>query len=190
MQFKRILRYLRGTINLALTYSKNNNINNDYNSIHKVVGFSDASYAPFKDDRKSIGAYIFMFNNGAITWNTKKQPIVALSSCEAEYIALSDCSKESQWIKNLHYELNDVNNPIILYEDNQALMKIAENNMFSKRTKHIDIRYHYIRELVRNNEVILNYCPTEDMIADALTKGLFKIKFKKLREQMGLILYQ
>jgi hypothetical protein len=185
MQFKRILRYLKGTINLALVYSKINH-NNDFNSNNNIIGYSDASYAPFKDDRKSIGAYIFIFNNGPISWSSKKQSIVALSSCEAEYRALSECSKESQWLKNLHSELNNSLNPIILFEDNQAAMKIAENNMFSKRTKHIDIRYHFIRELIQNNQVILKYCPTEDMLADALTKGLLKTKFNKLRSEMGL----
>jgi hypothetical protein len=188
IKFKRILRYLRGTIDLALVYSKFND-NNERSSVNNIIGYSDASYAPFKEDRKSIGAYIFMFNNGAVSWSSKKQSIVALSSCEAEYIALSECAKESQWLKNLHSELNNIIYPIILYEDNQGAMKIAENNMFSKRTKHIDIRYHYIRELVQNNQIILNYCPTEEMIADTLTKGLMKNKFAKLRNEMGLKIY-
>jgi hypothetical protein len=185
VQLKRIFRCLKSTINLALIYS-NNNYNNGNNNINNIFGFSDASYAPFKDDRKSIGAYIFMFNNGPISWSSKKQSIVALSSCEAEYIALSDAAKESQWLRNLHYELNNFINPIIIYEDNQAAIKIAENNMFSNRTKHIDIRYHFIRELIQNNQIKLKYCSTEDMIADALTKGLLKIKFNHLISKMGM----
>ncbi len=192
-QIKRIFRYLKGTINYALVYSKNNNNTNSNNVNHNninnsIIGYSDASYAPNFEDRKSIGAYIFLFNNGPISWSSKKQPIIALSSCEAEYIALTECAKEALWLGNLHKELNPKSNePFILYEDNQSSIKIASNNIFSNRTKHIDVKYHFIRDLVNNKKIKLLYCPTNIMIADALTKGLLKVKFNQLRKLMGIL---
>ena len=190
-QIKRIFRYLKGTINYALVYSKIKNDNNDFhnnNSNNNIIGYSDASYAPNFEDRKSIGAYIFLFNNGPISWSTKKQPIIALSSCEAEYIALTECAKESLWLGNLHRELNPKSKePFVLFEDNQASIKIASNNIFSNRTKHVDVKYHFIRDLVNNKKIKLIYCPTNFMIADALTKGLLKVKFNQLRKSMGIL---
>ena len=181
-QVKRIFRYLKGTIDYSLTYTKDPTDK----FFRKIVGYSDASYAPNPNDRKSVGAYIFNYNGGAISWSSKRQSIVALSSCEAEYIALCECAKESQWLSHLHQELNGHDDPILIFEDNQAAIKLAENSMFSNRTKHIQVRFHYIRELVADKKIILNYCPTDLMVADALTKGLLKVKLTQLRELMGI----
>ena len=181
-QIKRVLRYLKGTINHALIYS-----NGESNSNNAIVGYDDASYAPNSLDRKSISGYIFMFNNGPISWRTKKQAITALSSCEAEYISLTEAAKESEWLRQLHTELHPgYNQPIIIFEDNQSTIKISTNNIFSNRTKHIDVRFHFIRELISNNQIKLIYCSTNDMIADALTKSLQKIKFNHFRKLMNI----
>jgi hypothetical protein len=180
MNVKRIFRYLKGSINYALVYRKD--------EIKNVLqGYSDASYAPNSNDRKSIGAYVFLMNGGAITWRSKKQPIVALSSCEAEYIALSDAAKESQWLMNLHKDIcQSTNVPIVIFEDNQSAINNAQNPILTDRNKHIQVRYHHIRQLVSEKSIIIKYCPTNDMIADALTKALLKIKFAQHRLNMGV----
>jgi hypothetical protein len=181
-QVKRILRYLSGTINYSLTYS------NDTTQIsyRKIVAYSDASYAPNNLSRKSHGAYIFMYNGGAISWSSKRQSIIALSSCEAEYVALCEAAKESEWLSNLHKEINGHSEPTLIFEDNQSAIKLANNGMFSSRTKHIQVRFHYIRELITEKRIMVSYCPTELMVADALTKGLAKVRFAQLRKMMGL----
>ncbi|MGZ7209763.1 MAG: reverse transcriptase domain-containing protein, partial [Methanobacterium sp.] len=183
-EVKRIIRYLKGTINYYLNYSKDTtNIN-----FRKLIGYSDSSFAPPTEaSRKSIGAYLFMYNGGAISWSSYKQSVVAQSSCEAEYVALSEAAKESQWLIKLHQEINQVVDPILIFEDNTSTIKVSENNIFSKRTKHIDIRFHYIRDLVVKKKIILNHCPTDQMPADALTKGLGKSKFCLFRNMMGIL---
>lgn len=183
-QVKRLFRYLKGTIDYSLNYS-NDTTNIDY---RKIVGYSDSSFAPPTDPkRKSIGAYIFTYNGGAISWSSKRQTVVALSSCEAEYIALTEAGRESQWLVKLHQEINQTREPILIFEDNTSAIKVSGNNSFSDRTKHIDIRFHYIRELIEEKKVIVRHCPTDQMPADALTKGLNKIKFALFRSMMGIL---
>lgn len=162
-QVKRILKYLKGTINYGIIYSKSNNKFNNNN----IFGYSDASFAPNFTDRKSISGYVFMFNGAAISWRSKKQKRTALSSCEAEYVALNETAQESQWLCNLHKEINNKHDPIIVYEDNQAAIKIAENNMFSDNIKHLEVKHHYIRDLIKDKQFKIIYCPTNFMIADA-----------------------
>ena len=124
---------------------------------------------------------------GPITWLSKKQGIVALSTTEAEYVALSTATQEAVWLRRLLMDINALpNGPTVLMEDNQGAIAIAKNPIVHARTKHIDIRYHYIREAVQGRTIKLEYCPTNEMLADILTKPLSKGRFELLRQAMGM----
>ena len=175
---KRIFRYLQATRNYCLKYSVENS---------EIIGYSDASYAPVANDRKSTSGFFFI-SNGAISWRSKKQPIISLSSMEAEYIALADAAKEGIWLNRIEKEIFPENTPkVILLEDNQSTIKTAKNEIVNERSKHIDVRYHFIRENVRANNLEICYCPTDQMVADALTKPLGRTKLELFVAEMGLV---
>ena len=176
---KRIFRYLRGTCEYGLLYNQLGN--------ESIIGYSDADWAGDIGDRKSTSGYVFTFGGAAVSWKAKKQACVALSTCEAEYMALANAAQEAVWIRRLLNEFkNDTNKPIKMYEDNQSTIHMSHNPRFHGRAKHIDIKYHYIREQISNKNIVLEYCKSEDMIADILTKGLGKLKFEKLRNMLGM----
>jgi hypothetical protein len=175
---KRIFRYLQGTKNLSLRY---------LNEKGGVTGYSDASYASEMTDRKSISGYVFMKGEGAISWRSKKQSIVSLSSMESEYIALTDAIKDGIWINRLEIDMDPEKlKTVVIMEDNQSTIKIAQNDIHNDRSKHIDTRYHFVREQVTNGILKLQYCPTEEMIADTFTKPLLKTKFDYFCKRLGL----
>lgn len=175
---KRIFRYLKGTVNLALKYEQSDS--------GALIGFSDADWAGDQDDRRSTTGNIFLLSGGAVSWLSKKQVTVALSTAEAEYIALSQAAQEGIWLRRLLSDLGMEATSTVILEDNQGAIAIAKNPVNHSRTKHIDIRYHYIRECVQNGQIELQYCPTNDMKADILTKPLTKQKFEYLRGEIGL----
>ena len=177
MAVKRILRYLKGTANHGLVYSKRDDDST-------VIGFSDADWAGDVYDRKSTSGYLFMMSGAPVSWKTKKQTCVALSTAEAEYIALATATQEvRQLLKDLQ---NEQAKPTVIYEDNQFAICIAQNPQYHSKTKHIDIKYHFVREKVLDNTIELCYCPTNDMLADALTKGLSCDKLTRLRNLAGI----
>jgi hypothetical protein len=127
-------------------------------------------------------------NGNAITWSSRKQTVVAQSTVESEYIALSEASRQVTWIQQMLQELDVIlYKPVTIYEDNQGTIKLAENPLISKRSKHIAVRYHYIREKIEEGTIKLTYCPTKDMVADTLTKALAKPMFKWMAARMGLV---
>ena len=131
---------------------------------------------------------MFLCCNGAISWNSKKQPTVALSTTEAEYMAACEATKEAIWLRKLLTDLGySPNSPTTIFQDNQSCIKLARNPMFHTRSKHIDIRHHFIRETIENKSIDLTYCSTENMIADILTKPLARQKFEKFRPSLGLV---
>lgn len=131
--------------------------------------------------------YLFKLFGGVVSWCSKKQKCVALSSTEAELIALTEASKEGIWIQRLLCEIDQmIKGPIIIYEDNQSCIKLSCTENSSNRSKHIATRYFFIRDCIENNLIDCKYCPTENMIADILTKPLNRLKFTKLRNLMGL----
>ena len=172
---KRILRYLKGTLNFAIKYHKSEN--------DSLIGYSDADWAGDLEDRHSTTGNLFLMTGGPISWLSKKQAVVALSTSEAEYVALSSATQEVVWLRKLLISDLQVTSPepTMLMEDYQGAISIAKNPVAHSRTKHISIRYHYIREAVQERIVNLCYCPTEQMIADLLTKPLPKERFKMLR---------
>ena len=177
---KRVMRYLNGTRKMKLRYERRG---------EKLVGYSDASYAEDKEDRKSTGGYTFVANGGAISWKSTKQKDVTLSSCEAEYYALANAAKEAMWLKSLIQEVdkNAKNEPIIIFEDNQSTITFAKNPIQSERTKHIEVRHHYIRQKVAEGKIEVKYMPTEEQIADIFTKSLCRVKHEKFTRALGLV---
>ena len=154
---KRILRYLKGTKNLAIKYSteSDKNLQENTNLFH---GYADAAYGNM-DDYKSTSGYVFIVGNGAITWRSKKQTSVALSSTEAEYVALSEAGREACWLRSLYEELGyPQESPTLIKGDNDGSIAMARNPQFHKRSKHIGIRWHWIRELVQENIITIESC--------------------------------
>lgn len=174
---KRILRYLKGTKSLCLEY-KNDNSN--------LMGFVDSDFANNTCDRRSYTGFVFKLAGGAVSWECKKQTTVALSSTEAEYMAVTEASKEAIHFRNLLSDVLGIFECITLYNDNQSAQKLAMNPICHKRSKHIDIRYHFIREAVSNKLVNLKYLSTNEMPADVLTKALCLPKHVKFRGELGL----
>lgn len=178
----RIFRYLKGTIDTSLTYCGGS---------LKLMGYSDANWGGDKDTRRSTTGYMFKLGGGAVSWNSKRQPTVALSTTEAEYMALTQCTKEAVWLKRLLCDLHYHQvGPIEILEDNQGCMALAKNPVSHARTKHIDIQHHFIREKVQSGEVELRYCRSAQMPADLLTKALTKEAHFKFMDMMGLKLQQ
>ena len=123
---------------------------------------------------------------GAITWSSKKQHIVALSSTEAEYVAQTHAAKEAMYLRTLVEEICGFDKPVTLNCDNQGAIALSKDNKFHARTKHIDIRYHFIREAVENKKISVKYVPTDENPADIFTKPLPKAKFRRFVESLGL----
>ena len=176
---KRILRYIKGTINFGLYYSTSN----DY----KLVGYSDSDWGGDVDDRKSTSGFVFYIGDTAFTWMSKKQPIVTLSTCEAEYVAATSCVCHAIWLRNLLKELSlPQEEPTKIFVDNKSAIALAKNPVFHDRSKHIDTRYHYIRECVTSKNVQLEYVKTNDQVADIFTKPLKREDFIKMRSLLGV----
>ena len=175
---KRIMRYLNGTLDYGLMYRCTGDI----------AGYSDADWAGDHDDRKSTSGFVFMMSGAVISWNSKKQTCVALSTAEVEYIALAKAAQESIWLQRLLGDMGEcLINPMTIFEDNQSTIAMTKNPQFHGRAKHIDIKFHFIREQVTAKTVELKYCRSSDMIADMMTKGLCKGQFAKLRSKSGIV---
>jgi len=165
---KRVLRYLKATKTLALSFSSELRD-------AQLVGFSDSDWGGDRDDRKSTAGYVFTIGGTAISWKSKKQPVVALSSTEAEYIGTSEATREAIWLQRLLHELTQSDkptNPQLLFVDNQGAIKLTENPRFHERTKHIDIKYHFVRQACENGLITVQYISTSKMTADIMTKAL------------------
>ena len=140
------------------------------------------------DKRKSMSGYVFIASNGAITWSSKKQAIQAQSSTEAEYVALSEAARKACWLRNLHTELGllSSNTPTKLYGDNEGSLVMARNPQLHQRSKHIDLRWHWIRQMVQDNVINVESCCNPKQTADVLTKALPRPKHTKHIAEMGL----
>lgn len=177
---KRILRYIRGTLDLAIEYSATGN--------ERIIGYSDADFANDEDDRKSTTGLVFTLAGGAISWLSRKQDIVSLSTMESEYIALCTATQESTYLRQLQIDLEipGAKDPIQMNCDNRAAIALATNPMTTKRSKHIDVKYHYVREKEEKKEIEVKWCQTEEMAADMFTKAIPKPQFQKLCGSIGL----
>lgn len=177
---KRVIRYLKGTIDLKLTFHKNGD---------KILkGYADADWASCPLDRRSYTGHCFIKNGAVISWESRKQRTVALSTAEAEYMSLSECTKEAVHLKNILTNLGYFKQKgITIHNDNQAAQQLAMNPIISAKSKHIDIRQHFIRDMVQQNVVQLSYLGTGNMIADIFTKALPRPKYEYCRQELGLL---
>ena len=176
---KRIFRYLKGTPNLRIWYPR------DYG--FDLIGYSDAEYAGCRIDRKSTTGTCQFLGNKHVSWFSKKQHSVSTSTAEAEYIAAGSCCAQILWMRNqlVDYVLQLENIPIFC--DNTSAIAIIENPVQHSRTKHIDIRYHFIMEHVMNDTMELHFAPSEKQLADIFTKSLNESTFTRLISELGML---
>lgn len=180
IELKRVLKYLKGTKNYNLRLSETK-------FDDKLFAYADANWAEDKQDRKSNTGYVIFVCGGAVSWCSKKQSCVALSSTEAEFIALSEASKEVIWIRRLLNELGEhFEHPSIVYEDNQSCLKLIETEKLSSRSKHIDTKKFFVKDHIDRKTIQCRYCPTEHMLADMLTKPLSASRIQELSRKCGL----
>ena len=183
---KQIIRYLAGTAELRLRYgpSKVEGVGGA-----EFFGYTDSAHADCLDSRRSTSGYMFFLWNGPISWSSKRQQCVSTSSAEAEYVGECNAAKELtflvQALKEVGYDGSDTN-PTTILADNQAAIKMGSNPVNHPRAKHIDTSYHYVRNKVEEGAIRLEYIPTDQMVADGLTKPLESGKFLSSRSVMGL----
>lgn len=171
---KRIIRYLIKTKNVCIKYT----------GFTELIGFSDADYGSDLDCRRSNTGYVFMMNNGPVTWCSRKQNTVALSTTESEYMAAAEAAKELLWLQQLLVDIGEAQQSISLCIDNQSAIKLIHNPVFHRRSKHIDIRYNFIREKVESKSISIVYVSSANQLADFLTKALPVNKFVFNRDQV------
>ncbi|PIL28794.1 transcription factor [Ganoderma sinense ZZ0214-1] len=175
---KRVFRYLAGTKHLRLTYGAKE---------VDLVGFTDAD-GSMHDDRRAVSGYAFLIDGAAVSWASKKQELISLSTTESKYVAITHAAKEAIWLRSL---IGQLFTPFVdatpLHSDNQSAIALTKDHQYHARTKHIDIRFHFICWIVEDKKVKLVYCPTEDMVADILTKALPSPKVKHFAASLGLL---
>jgi hypothetical protein len=174
---KRVYRYLAGTRDLWLTYGETKRV---------LEGYADAD-GSMSEDRRAITGYAFLIDGGAVSWSSKRQELVSLSTTESEYVAATHGMKEAIWLRSLLSEIFEpIEPPTTLFSDNQAAIALTRDHQYHARTKHIDVRYHFIRWVIEQGSLRLIYCPTDDMVADVLTKALPSVKVKHFAAGLGL----
>ena len=179
---KKVLRYLQGTKDLMLTYQRT--------SLLDVVGFCDADFAGCIDDKKSTTGYIFMMAGGAVSWKSVKQTLTASSTIEAEYVACYEACCHAMWMRNFVSALgvvDSISKPLKLFCDNSAAIAFSKNTRSISRSKHIDVKFYFVKEKVAESLIDIEYMSTKGMLADPLTKGLPMLAFQEHVSQMGLL---
>lgn len=177
---KRVLRYIKGTLQMGLLYTSFGE--------GSLQAYTDSDFAGDIDSGRSTSGYAFLMSNAAVAWSSKKQPIVTLSSTEAEYVAASFCATQCLWMKRILSNFNQAEEEecVTILCDNSSSIKLSKNPVLHGRTKHIQVRFHFLRELVKEEEVNLVHCGTQDQIADIMTKPLKLETFIKLRKMLGV----
>ncbi|KAG6478780.1 hypothetical protein ZIOFF_062224 [Zingiber officinale] len=176
---KQILRYLKGTIYFGLAYTKGP-------QEISIFGYSDSDLAGDLDGRKSTSGMAFYFNESLVSWNSQKQKTVALSSCEAEFMAATTAACQALWLRSLVSELtSEEPKPVTLFVDNRSAIALMKNPVFHGRSKHIDTRFHFIRECIEKGQIVVEFVNTGEQRADALTKALPGVKLAAMRQLLG-----
>jgi hypothetical protein len=179
---KHILRYVKGTIDLGCCYVKN------FKEDQHLVGFFDSNMAGDLDDKKSTTGVIYFPGSNPISWFSRKQKVVALSSCEVEYIAASSAACQGVWLESLRADLVcQKTQKIRVKVDNRSVISLCKNPVFHDRSKHIDTRFHCIRQCVEEGKLEVEHVGTKDQLADTLTKSLGRVKFLELKERLGVV---
>jgi hypothetical protein len=177
---KRVLQYLKSTADFRLHFSCTGS--ND-----QLTGYMDSDWANDSADRKSQGGYVFLLSNGAVSWQSRKQDLIAVSTLEAEFIACSMGSREAKWLLQLHRHIHCKDaSPLLINCNNQGALSHITTGIIKARTKHIDICYHNSRDLHARKIVDYFYVHTNKNVADILTKALTKDKHEKFTKALGL----
>ncbi|GFH31224.1 reverse transcriptase Ty1/copia-type domain-containing protein [Haematococcus lacustris] len=171
-----VLCYLKGTSEQGLLFG----------GVTGLQGFTDADYAGDKDTARSTTGYLFTLNGGAISWSSRLQPTVAMSTAEAEYMAASSATKEALWLRKLMRDLQLEARCVQMSCDNQAALQLLHNPMATARAKHIDVHHHFVRERITRGEVAFSYCHTDSMLANIFTKPLAAVKFNTGKQGCGV----
>jgi hypothetical protein len=175
----RVVRYLKGSRNVKLHLGGSNDMT--------LIGYSDSDWANCPDTRRSVGGFTFSLGSGVVSWSARKQKTVAVSSCEAEYVAAFNAAKENSWLRTLLQNIGHPHSgPTTIHCDNNAAICLSEDPLLHDRVKHIDIKFHFLRERFHSGELKLKYIPTKDNIADIFTKPLEGPQFLRLRGFLGL----
>ncbi|XP_057451761.1 secreted RxLR effector protein 161-like [Lotus japonicus] len=176
---KRIFRYLNGTIDLGILYNRKGN--------EDLVAFTDSDYAGDFDDRRSTSGYVFLLGTGSIAWSSKKQAVVSLSTTEAEFIAAAMCACQCIWLRRILDNLGSSQSHCSkIFCDNSSAIKLSKNPVLHGRSKHIDVRYHFLRDLVQDGKIELEHCSTDEQVSDIMTKPLKVDSFVRLRRKLGM----
>jgi len=177
---KRIVRYIAGTAGLGCKYLKR--------EASELVGYSDSDHAGDLEKRKSTTGVVFFLGGNAITWTSQKQRVVSLSSCESEYIAAATGACQGVWLSRLVADLTCcATKKFQLLIDSKSALELSKNPVYHERSKHIDTRYHYIRECIGSGMVEVNHVSSDNQLADILTKPLGRIRFVEMRQRLGVI---
>jgi hypothetical protein len=198
---KRLIRYLKSTRTKGIIYSAQSNPATTNNNTCHIKGYTDSDWAGDISTCKSTSGYLFLGAKTPIAWGFNKQPIVALSICEAEYITTSDAAREATWLRNLLAEINLFSAPatslsqsykpnylflIPMAIDNQRAIALIILGSQNRRTRHINVRYHYIRDYIESGTIAPHYTPTNDILADRFTKTLDRLKFATFVSSIGM----
>ena len=173
---KRILQYVKKTEDYGLRYME----------AEPMCAYVDASWAGDRSDRHSTTGYVILFGGAPIAWRSVKQKSVALSTVEAEYVALATVLRQLIWLMRLMKTIGILHEEVKVYEDNRGCIKLSKNPVLKERTKHIDISFHFVREMVEDKKVIVEYCPTNEMLADVFTKSSSGIRLRKTCAKLKL----
>ena len=169
-----------GTIDLGINYESND---------ASLTGYSDADFANNELDRRSLTGYVFKIGNAAVTWNTRKQPTVALSTMEAEYMAVAAATREAIWLRQLISELGiDTVGPTPIHVDNRAAIELMKDSKFHTCTKHINIKHHYIRDMIKDRDIVVVSCASKENLADIFMKSLPREQHVYLIKQFKMAL--
>ena len=173
---KRVLRYLRGKIGYGLVYLKGQ-------SKARLVGYSDIDFAGDEQDRKCTSRQVFFLDDMVISWASKKQKTVALSSCEAEYVATTFAACQGMWLNRLVSEMIGIHERMVkLFVDNKSAIVLTKNTVQHSHTNHIDTRHHLIHQYVEDKKIQVDYVRNENQLVDILTKSLGRVKFLEIDE--------
>ena len=179
---KHILRYLKGTVEFGCKYERGAELK------PLLLGYRDSDFAGDTESRKSTTGVVYFLGKSVVTWASQKQKIVALSSCEAEYVAAAAAACQGVWLSRLIGDLLGTKEmPVKLLMDNMSAIALSKNPVHHDRSKHIDTKYHFIRECIEQGKVEVDHVRTEEQLADMFTKSLGRVRFLELRQALGVI---
>jgi hypothetical protein len=174
------LRYVVGTLNFGLWYTKSDS--------NQLFGYTNSDFAGSLDGRKSTSGHVFQLGTTLFSWASKKQPIVSISSAEAQYVAATSTSCQVVWLRRILKDMSHTEkDQTPIFCDNTSAIALSKNHVFHKKRKHIDTHFHFICELVNNGDIALQFCGSRDQFVDIFTMPLGKSVFDFQRQHLGII---